>query len=80
MTDEEIERAIADDPDTFTADDDQRAHWHILHDKSGWRWRLVGPDGTVIAEAPGQYGSQAEARRAVALLRDAVLTAAAIAA
>jgi uncharacterized protein YegP (UPF0339 family) len=80
LTDEQIDAAIAADPDTFAMGDGLQGHqgnplkfvYFIYSDKVGeWRWRLERSDGRVVAYGAETYVTQNEAARAVGALRTA---------
>lgn len=75
LTDEEIETAVATDPDSgFVTDDEIRPlRGLIFRDSQGkWRWRLIAPDGRPIADSPGSYADRADVDRAIQALRDLI--------
>lgn len=44
--------------------------FHIYNAADGWRWRLKGRNGKIIADSGEAYASRKGARRAVRLVRD----------
>jgi uncharacterized protein YegP (UPF0339 family) len=78
LTDEDIEAAIADDPDASLGPDESRAAVRglIFRDQEGaWRWRLIGANGEAIADSPKSYTDRAEVDRAITALRAAIVAA-----
>jgi uncharacterized protein YegP (UPF0339 family) len=76
LTDDEIEQAIRDDPDTFAmADGDvPPVRGLIFKDPQGlWRWRLIAPTGEAIADSPRGYSDRGEVDRAIRALRTAIV-------
>jgi uncharacterized protein YegP (UPF0339 family) len=77
LTDEQIDAAIAADPDSFAMGDKQEGDqtkfvYLVYSDSVGkWRWRLEGSDGRVMAYGAETYATQKDAARAVAILRTA---------
>ena len=80
LTDEEIDAAIAADPDTFAMGEGLEGHptnpWKFVYvthsDKVGQsRWQLEGSDGRVLAYGAEAYPTRDDAARAVAALRTA---------
>jgi uncharacterized protein YegP (UPF0339 family) len=79
MTDDQIDAAIASDPDTFAMDDKAATAkkpldfvYFIYSDGGGeWRWRLERSDGRVLAYGAEAYATQNDVTRAVAALRAA---------
>jgi uncharacterized protein YegP (UPF0339 family) len=76
LTDDEIETAVAMDPDSSLGDEGDVAvvRGLVFRDvKGGWRWRLVGPDGAAIADSPRSYSERSEVELAIRNLRQAIL-------
>ena len=80
LTDEQIDAAIAADPDTYAmgGELDQLRNnplkfvYSVYSDSAGeWRWRLEGSDGRILAYGAESYPSQSEAVRAVGAVRTA---------
>jgi uncharacterized protein YegP (UPF0339 family) len=83
LTDEEIETAIAADPDSYelTSSDllgrnGASFRYEIYKDsRRGWRWRLLSADGDVLALGAQAYSSRNDVEAAILMLRDALLGA-----
>lgn len=76
MTDDELEAAIAADPDSDLGATETDASFQglIFRDSKGeWRWRLVTSDGRAIADSPTSYADRSEVDRAIETLRSAIL-------
>ncbi len=83
LTDEEIEEAIRNDPDTFALEEGEVPPFQGLtfRDPQGrWRWRLIGPSGEAIADSPRGYDDRSEVDRALRTLREAIVAGSAKAA
>ena len=74
MTDDEIEAAIAADPDADLSGGGNAAFQGLVfRDSTGeWRWRLVTPEGKAIADSPTSYADRSEVDRAIEALRKAM--------
>lgn len=78
LTDEDIEAAIANDPEASLGLDGSRSAVRgvIFKDKEGaWRWRLIGANGEAIADSPKSYTDRSEVDRAINTLRAAIIAA-----
>jgi uncharacterized protein YegP (UPF0339 family) len=83
LTDEQIEEAIRNDPDTFALEEGEVPPFQGLtfRDPHGrWRWRLIGPNGQAIADSPRGYDDRSEVDRALRALREAIVAGSAKAA
>jgi len=83
LTEQQLERSIADDPDTWAPDGDGAARRsgdvgnYLMYrsDDGRWRWRLVDGEGRVLAESAGSSASSDACRRSIEALRDIVASA-----
>jgi uncharacterized protein YegP (UPF0339 family) len=80
LTDDQIDAAIANDPDTYAVSGARlghlagRYHYVIFRGDAGdWRWRLVAKDGEILAEAATGLATRKQAQAAIAGLRSALL-------
>jgi uncharacterized protein YegP (UPF0339 family) len=76
MTDDEIDAAIASDPDAWAVGDEESKRWpkpghyEIYRDGSGkYRWRLVAADGSVVADGAQVFATRKQAQHALGDLR-----------
>ncbi|WP_373487654.1 hypothetical protein [Blastomonas sp.] len=81
MTEEDIERAIADDPDWAAfndiSDDQKRAGFLLVcgHDEQ-WRWVLRDASGTVVGQSTHGFRFKGDAIGAVKVLFESISKAA----
>ena len=83
LTDEEIELAIAADPDAYPVEETDLIgrrkgsySYQLYRDTAGnWRWALRSADGQVLAVSGKAFASRADAERAITELREAILGA-----
>jgi len=83
LTEEEIEAAIAADPDTYVVTDSELLgrkgasfRYQVYRVKGReWRWRLMSADGEILALGAQAFPSKAAVETAIAALRDALLGA-----
>ncbi|HEX5258480.1 MAG TPA: YegP family protein [Sphingomicrobium sp.] len=78
ITDEELEAAIASDPDASIAADgeiDPLATLVFKDPRGKWRWRLLGPDGKAIADSPRGYADRSDVDEALRKLRETMQAA-----
>lgn len=81
MDEAAIEAGIAADPDTFTLSDHagagQAAARYEIYRQEGraFRWRLLGADGSVLADGAKSYSTKGQARKAIDGVRAALLNA-----
>ncbi len=80
QSDDEIDAAIASDADCYALETeilgrmDSAYHYEVVGDeKQGYRWRLVGADGSVLASSVDTFSSKAAVTKAIADLRTALL-------
>lgn len=52
-----------------------RAPNHELRPEGGWRWRLVGRNGKILADSGEAYTRKADVKRALDTTRQAILEA-----
>lgn len=73
LTEDDLERAIADDPDTFTVHRRPvKMRFEVFQDKANeWRWKLVHGNGSVIADSAEGYRDRRDAERGIELVRQA---------
>jgi uncharacterized protein YegP (UPF0339 family) len=83
LTDEEIDAAIANDPDSYSIEEAELLgrtgasyRYELYCDKKGrWRWRLLAAGGEVLAVSGQAFPSRRSVETAIAALRDALLGA-----
>ncbi|HEX6374889.1 MAG TPA: DUF1508 domain-containing protein [Allosphingosinicella sp.] len=83
LSDEEIDAAIADDPDSYGIEEAELLgrkgasyRYELYCDRSGgWRWRLLAADGEVLAVSAQAFTSRQSVETAIVTLRDALLGA-----
>jgi uncharacterized protein YegP (UPF0339 family) len=83
LTDDEIDAAIASDPDSYSIDEAELLgrkgasyRYELYSDKAGaWRWRLLAADGNVLAVSGQAFPSRQSVEKAIGTLRDALLGA-----
>ena len=73
LTDEEIESAIANDPDAEPGSTASVQGLIFLDAEGAWRWRPITRDGEAIADSPTGYADRSEVDRAIKALRDAIM-------
>lgn len=79
ISDADIEKAIAEDPDTFEVspknfEKDVGARYEVFKDAAGrYRWRLQNAAGVVIAKSAQSYSSKDAVMSAIASLRSVLL-------
>lgn len=74
LTDEELDAAIAADPDTFAVEEmspDQVRYQILGLGPDKWFWRLIDGTGHVLARSDRSFRTQEQARRAIAQVRAA---------
>ena len=75
MTDDELDVAIAADPDAALGPDGEMGPLVgvVFRDSHGeWRWRLLNSDRTPIADSPRSYSSRDEVDASIRALRTAM--------
>ena len=83
LGDEEIDRAIAADPDAYAIEETDligRAKgsysYQLYRDAAGsWRWALRSAEGRILAVSGRSFGSREDAELATSELREAILGA-----
>jgi uncharacterized protein YegP (UPF0339 family) len=83
LAEEEIETAIAGDPDSYSIDEAELLgrkgasyRFEIYHNRDGvWQWRLLASGGEVLAVSGRAFPSRQSVEGAIASLRDALLGA-----
>lgn len=83
LTDEEIEAAVAGDPDSYLLEDIEEVgrrgasyRYEIYTDRSGrWRWRLLSADGEALAFGARSFSSRSALQEELVSLRQAMLGA-----
>jgi uncharacterized protein YegP (UPF0339 family) len=83
LTDEEIETAIAGDPDSYAIEQGEELgrkgasfRYQIYRDPGeSWRWRLVSANGEILAVGGQGFPSRKAVAAAISSLRDALLGA-----
>lgn len=83
LTEDEIEAAIAADPDTFGLEDGEpqgrkgASYRYELHadSKGEWRWRLLDANGEILAVGGQSFSSRESLEAAITQLREALLGA-----
>lgn len=80
MDDEAIDAAIAADPDSYALDENDLRQGNSLYRYQiysaghNWRWRLVAPDGQILAVSAENYASENAVMFAVDTVRTAFRT------
>lgn len=82
LSDEEIEGAVAADPDAYLLDHGeagrpQGSYQYQFYRTPGgeWRWRLVDASGAIMAVGGQAYPTRRAVEAAITILRDALLGA-----
>ena len=71
MTDDEIDAAIASDPDSFGLGEASRAkhrraiHYQLYCEGPFWRWRLCARNGEVLAYSADSFPDENAAKQAI---------------
>ena len=83
LSDEEIETAIASDPDAYSIEEadligrPKSSYSYLLYRdaRGSWRWALRSADGQVLAVSGNSFDSREKAEFAISELREAILGA-----
>lgn len=81
MSDEDIDAAIASDPDTWAIDDEELkrrpkpGRYEIYRDVGGqYRWRLLAADGSIVADGAQSFATLKQTKAALASLHFLMLS------
>lgn len=83
LTDDEIEAAVASDPDSYLLDGPEHLgragasyRYMLYRDPAGdWRWRLVSSNGGILAVGAQAYPTREALAEAISTLKDALIGA-----